>query len=274
MNYKVDKEKLKLECSNYNFDNVYQEINLNSAMNNFINIIQQLIANNSIKRLIPRNKFIIKPWITIGMLRCIGTRDRMHKKIKTNENDAVLKISYLRYRNYCNNFLKNLKKQYERDQLIQSKNNSKKLWSTIKSITNNNNKNQLPLQLLTTDQNPKDAVTKINKYFSNIGKRLSEMIPSHLHNYKKVTKPPLNSFVLLPIDNAEVERTIQLLKSDCSPGWDQISAEVLKSISEFITPVLTNLIIRCFDAGVFPHALKKAVVHPVYKTGDRGSVSN
>lgn len=273
-NFKIDKEKLKSECLKYNFDKVCQEANLNTAMNNFIRTIQQLIANNSIKRLIPRNKFTIKPWVTLGMLRCIRTRDRMHKKIKTSKNDVILKISYKRYRNYCNNLLKKLKKQYERDQLISSKNNSKKLWSTIKTITNNNNKNQLPLQLLTTDTNPKDAINKINEYFSNIGKRLSDMIPSHFPSFNKTTEPPLNSFVLLPTDNEEIERAIQLLKSDCSPGWDQISAEVLKHISKSITPVLTNLINRCFDAGVFPDALKRGVVQPIHKAGDKGCVSN
>lgn len=273
INLKIDIDKLKSECNNLKFDIVYQETNVNTAINNFINIIQLLIANNSIKRLIPRNKIIIKPWITTGMLRCIRTRDKMHMKLKTN-NDVILKISYLRYRNYCNNLLKKLKKQYERSQLIMSKNNSKKLWSTIKTITNNNKNKQIPLQLLTTHKTPKESINNTNEYFSNIGKRLSNMIPPHISCVKKISKPPLNSFVLLPTDIEEVERTLQLLKSDCSPGWDQISADILKKISVSITPVLTDLINRCFVLGVFPLALKRAVVHPIHKAGDRGSVSN
>lgn len=271
---KINSESLITACENYNFEEIYKETNLNVAMNKYITIIQQLISNNSLRKIIPRSKYIIKPWITSGVLRCIRTRDRMHKKIKLNTNDDILKITYKRYRNFCNNLLKKLKKQYEKEQLVKSKNNPKHLWTSIKTITNTNKLNHPPLELLKTDPNPITAINTANTYFSHIGKELAERIPTHLPSFENVSKPPLNSFVLLPTDSEEVKAEILSLKSDCSPGWDQISAKILKTIYKPLTPVLTHIINKSFESGTFPDALKKAVVIPIFKAGNRESVNN
>lgn len=72
----------------------------------------------------------------------------------------------------------------------------------------------------------------------------------------------------------EVERLILSLKSDCAVGWDGISSGFLKQHKDILVPPLTYIFNLCLDTGVFPDWFKKALVHPVFKSGDRDRVEN
>lgn len=60
--------------------------------NSFIEITINIIKNNTQLIKSPRNKFIIKPSVSPGLLRCIKSTDLMHKKLTTTNK---------RYRNFC-----------------------------------------------------------------------------------------------------------------------------------------------------------------------------
>lgn len=64
------------------------------------------------------------------------------------------------------------------------------------------------------------------------------------------------------------------LKSESAPGWDNVPTTFLKFVNEMVVPVISHLVNLCFELGTFPAALKKAIITPVYKSGDKGDVSN
>lgn len=186
-------------------------------------ITKCLIDNTSYKK-IPKSKRILKPWITPGILRCIQNRNKLQSKLRKDSYNEILKITYIRYRNYCNNLIKKLKRQYERDLLADSVGNSKKLWNNIKSITQCNKSYVDNSALLSIKPNPNESVKYVNNYFANIGKDLACRINSKsnhnkLNKYKSnKTLPQLNSFVLSDTDSHEVEKTLMSLKSESAPG--------------------------------------------------------
>lgn len=79
---------------------------------------------------------------------------------------------------------------------------------------------------------------------------------------------------ILDTDETEIESIILSLRSDSSTGCDGISPSVLKSSREFIIPAVTHICNTSFRTGVFPKALKKALVHPIYKSGDKNNLAN
>lgn len=82
------------------------------------------------------------------------------------------------------------------------------------------------------------------------------------------------SFFLFPVTPADVLTAIVNLK-EASPGIDQISARHLKLVVGVICEPLSVIINLAFKNGIFPNSLKVAkVIIPVYKKGDRLSVSN
>lgn len=238
----------------------------------FIHTLTSIINDNTITKKIPNSKRIIKPWITMGMLRCIKNRNKLQKQSRNDPYNEIQKITYTRYRNYCNNLIKKLKRKYERDLLAASVTKNKILWKNIKNITYSNKIKSQNLELLNIKPTSHDSINYINDYFANIGKQLAQQIHPSLNNAHIPVYPdtsPLNTFVLIDTDITEVNDILTNLKSDSAPGWDNISTKFLKFVRKEVVPVITHLANLCLQQGVFPALLKQSIITPVYKGGQR-----
>jgi hypothetical protein len=242
-----------------------------------INTIRRCLSESTIITLVPRNNRIIKPWITQGLLRCIRNRNNMQKSCRSNPDNIVLKITYKRYRNYCNNIIRKLKHKYEKEQLTKASRNPRKIWKAINTIANRKQDKVENTELLHIRNSPSDSVNAVNQYFSDIGKALAEVILSQNSQFSAVSNKPattVNSFVLFETDPSEVSRILFNLKTSSAPGWDNIPTQFLKLANDTLVPIISHLANLCFNQGVFPNALKQAVITPVYKSGNRDNVSN
>lgn len=222
---------------------------------------------------------ILKPWMTPGLLRCVRHRNKLHKKCNDDPENSILKTSYKRYRNYCTLIIRKTKMAYERTQLEECGHNPKKMWDTIKSITNTKKTTSPPFELLKQKPNTNGRqINNINKFFVEVGQSLADKIDSHLDDALLGDAIPTQthhrSFVLLKTDCKEVFAIISNLKNVSSTTSDQISSKLLKMAKCIITPALTHIFNLCFEFGVFPTALKKSIIHPIHKKGNRDSVNN
>lgn len=64
------------------------------------------------------------------------------------------------------------------------------------------------------------------------------------------------------------------LKSDSAPGWDGVTAKYLKYAKNEIIPIITHLANLCFKKGIFPSSLKKSIITPIHKNGDKDNINN
>lgn len=244
----------------------------------FVDKLRYYLLQNTITTLIPRNNRIIKPWISLGILRCIQNRNNMQRKLRSDPNNDILKLTYRRYRNHCNNLIKKLKRKYDREQIDKASKDSKKMWQAVNNITHRKQRNTQNIDLLDIKPSPQDSVNYINNYFSNIGKTLAEeIISSNLSQDSgtfTLTDSQASSFVLLETDPREVHGILMSLKTESAPGWDNISTKFLKSSHEVVVPIISHLANLCFTQGTFPPTLKKAIITPVYKGGNRDDACN
>lgn len=264
-----------IECCD--FSNIMKIQDPDQATNELINKLSLIVTRNTIPRTIPCKQRLIKPWITIGLLRCIRNRDRMHKKANKERHNSILKLTYLRYRNFCNNLLKKLKTEYEEKEFLKAKNNPKQMWRAIRNVTDTRQDTLSPTNLLKLENSPSESVNSINTYFAQVGKNLASKIslnPNPSSPSTSNTFTICNSMVLLETDEEEVECLIENLRTDSAPGWDGISPKLIKSTRQILVTPITHICNLALSTGIFPKALKKAIVHPIYKSGDRGSVNN
>lgn len=243
-----------------------------------ITLITDCLNENTKTTNVPRSKRILKPWITEGILKCIKNRNILQKKSRKEPTNEILKISYRRYRNFCNNLIKKLKKQYEYDLLNKAKGNNKTLWNCIKHITNYHNKQKNNnVELLNLKNTPKESANYINNYFNNVGRTLAEQIKTNLpqqsHNYDDIPSQA-NSIGVIDIEPFEIESIINSLKTESAVGWDKIPTRFLKLAKPVLVPLLVCLGNLIFDQGIFPRDLKRSIIHPIYKSGDRGDINN
>ena len=116
----------------------------------------------------------------------------------------------------------------------------------------------------------KEIANEFNKYFVNIGTRLTENIelPYDKKHTDYLLNPSQTVFEFKPITIDNVTRTIDSLKPKSSKGIDKISNKLLKFVKKELVSPITNLINNMFRDGEFPDALKVAKVTPIYKDKD------
>lgn len=272
-------KRFEHDLRNIDFAPIYNSADANESMSYLINNVELAILRNTATVKIKNRHFNIKPWITPGLVRCIRHRDKLHHRAKRFPDNLDLQLTYKRYRNFCNKLLKKLKIDYDKGVLQQAGNNSKKLWQHIKNITYTSKQQESCSNLLHTDTSPLLSANNVNDYFVNVGKNLANQLQSNCKNRITTSFPHTNSyteksFVLLDTDEHEIGQIIAGMRDGCAVGCDNISNRLLKTYKHVFVPPLTHIFRRCLYEGIFPKCLKKAVVVPIFKSGDKESVNN
>lgn len=273
------------DLTNFDYSSILYSKNPNIASEIFVHIISDIISKHTRLVKISSKKRLLKPWISPGLLRCIRNRDKLYKKYKKNPGNLTHKLIYTRYRTFCNNLLKKVKREYHQTEFQKVRGNPKKAWSMINKIANINKKPSSANNLLKIHDDPSLSVDSVNTYFASIGEILASKIPSPIKlNTSNYTSnpaqftgkpcPPSNSMVLYTVEYDEILHVIHSLKDNCALGWDGISTSIIKATRKVLTPILCHIFNLSFTTGVFPQIFKKALVHPIFKSGDRDSVSN
>lgn len=271
---KIDYQAVKDDIESYDFGSILQSSDANKAAELLVSGLNSIITKHSTIVKVPRKKQIIKPWMTPGLLRCIRNRDSMHKKVKKEPTNLVLDTTYKRYRNFCTNLLRKLKTLHERNELKKSKTNPKSLWTKLKEISYTKKISSSSTALLQTAGTPELAVNSVNAYFAQIGQNLANKIKPLNQTQQKLPASSPNSLAMLEVTASDILGIINSLRDDCAVGWDGISSKILKLNANALVPTITHICNLSVSSGVFPAVFKKAIVHPIYKSGDRNSVSN
>lgn len=273
---KVDYPSVYTAISNTDFSTIMHILDADMAAQMLVSLLGSIIQQHTITRPIPSKIRILKPWITNGLLRCIRNRDAMCRKLKTDPNNYTFKLTFVRYRNFCNKLLKRLKHAYEKTELQKAKNNPKETWKVIKNIIQSNSTDNTPSKLLNIGPDKNASVNMINNYFANIGIDLAQKILSNRQNLTNTEGDVSvrDSLVLMPTDECEVEQIIRTLRCDAAAGWDEIPTKLLQKCSNCLVPAITHICNIAMSSGVFPKVFKRAIVHPIFKSGDRDDVNN
>ena len=119
-----------------------------------------------------------------------------------------------------------------------------------------------------------DIANAFNDFFSSVGRNLDNSIPLSSVDPLRYINVNSSSFFLQPVSPLEINYHIKKLKNS-KQDLNTISIEILKdSCNGVLSLVLSDVINVCFEKGVFPNSLKKAIVLPLYKKGDQATLSN
>lgn len=102
----------ELECTDFRF--ILNSDDAETASNDLVRTLSAAVQKHTSVIKVPSRLRIIKPWVTPGLLKCIHHRDNLYKRTKKQPQNEMLCFIYKRYKNYCNNLLKKIKKEYER----------------------------------------------------------------------------------------------------------------------------------------------------------------
>lgn len=271
-------EQTIIDIESADFSTILRCNDPNIATDILLSSIKIIIDKNTNSYKAPRRKRNLKTWITPGLMRCMYKRDQLHLHHRQDPDNTSVKLKYIEYRNTCNDILKRLKRAHDRNRLNSTLNNPKKRWKTIRSITYSEPSKEKPNDLLKIASTPTDAVNLVNNYFANVGKNLAnKILNSNIHSPHtncSSDNSPVNSMGLLPCTETEVSNIIAGLKTDCAVGWDGVSTKILKLAKHILIPIITHICNLSLTTGIFPTSLKKALIHPIHKSGPKDQFSN
>ena len=113
---------------------------------------------------------------------------------------------------------------------------------------------------------PQKIAEHLNKFFCNVGKKLSDKIrPS---NNEEIKLPTMNSKSIFfePTNHHEIENIICNMKNK-NGGNDNINAKTLKTL-------VVHLIDLCITKAIWPDALKSADVIPIHESKEKHIATN
>ena len=225
-----------------------------------------------------KTKNILSPWITKGIMKSSKQKQKLYIKFLKNKSTRN-ETNYKNYKNLFEKIKNNSKKNHYSSLILQYQGNVKKTWSIMKEIIGKNklHSNNSPQRLTINGEdiyNEQEIASNFNDFFVNVGPNLAKSITKSKNSFTSYIKSKPSYFEHTELTMKELDLAFSVLKTNKSPGYDDISSNVIRNCYENIKPVLFHIFSKSINTGIFPDALKIAKVLPVFKSGDDFLLSN
>lgn len=219
----------------------------------------------------------ITPWINRNLSKLKNYKENLltlrRKKPKTvgieeklKRISKIIKEAY----NTSMNF-------YYTDNLENIKHQPSKSWAFLNKTLGRNQKKEINIK--DSDGNPivddKQKAEAFNNYFLqsiiDLKAEIQHFPDDNFNMFSSVTRHE-DSFQLSNTTPAEIEHIITHLSLRKSPGFDNVSATILRKCRHCLTQNLVNIFNSMINTGVYPSVLKMHKVTPIPKENNASSV--
>ena len=263
------------------YNSTNELIDAHSLWNKFENIFVETVNMHAPLRYMSRkqSKFHTKPWITKAIRKSIKTKNKLLKKL-IKDKKTEFSVYFKTYRNLLTKVKEISKHLYFKQEIFNSKSNSKKLWSTINNIVCIKKPKNSGINCIENsdhDQifNSKDIAESLNKYFISIPNKLLQSTNNLSHkDFNIKIKTVSNSIFINPFTEGSIKSQILNMKTSKAYSSDSPRIQFLQASAEIISPVIALIFNQCIKEGVFPDSLKIAEVVPIFKKGCKTNPNN
>lgn len=273
----VDKKRVQKEIEKTNWkilDNIEDPVRLYTEL---VSKFKE-IYSNSIKIYEKTTKDFSSPWVNNKVKNEIRLKSALLKQWRNNKNNILLYETYKKQRNIVTNTIKKEKRKYLFRLFNQANGNVKKMWSLINEIMNRKirqpNDEILKKNFQTNDL--MNLSNLFNKDFLHKIKELREQNRGTLFNVREIEynkHGEQSSMFIRKAKEKDIDKIITNLNKT-GPGMDGIRLQDLTQNRMIFTPILTKLINLMLNTATIPDKLKISCVSPLYKKGEKNSLSN
>ena len=258
----------------YFFDDIDSQVETFNSL--FLDVLDQ---HAPIKRL--KIKSRSNPFITPEIKQLMKTRDRWHRKaIQTN--DKLCWNGYRFFRQEMKRELRLAEKIHVRNEIANGRGNTNATWKILNRCMSRGT-----VKRPSTLEDHETLANTFNMYFTSVGELtaykanlitreygLDEECGSRGESIDTGLHDETEAFEFQDVKETDVKSVIKSLVANKAPGYDKISARVLKDSCESIAPVISRLVNNSFKMAAFPKAWKIAEVIPVPKEGNSEEPAN
>jgi hypothetical protein len=214
-----------------------------------------------------------KPWCKPKYRQQIRKQHRLYKKKKNNPTPANIK-AHAQYRNKLNKTILQAKREHIAELLEKTRKDPRKQATILKTIIPGKGQPRTsPTTILYQNQtytDPKDIANALNDHYITIGHKTSETIPHH-QQHDSISTPKIHHppFILQPTTLDVVTDTMNKINPNKARDIFKITPAILKDLTPFISPILTELYNRAISEHKYPDSLKITKVIEIYKNDDK-----
>lgn len=286
---KINMNVLRLKVEKERWSTVLDSNDAEICATNFEDILNShLLTASEEKHYKSNSKFRkIKPWITHGIIVSIRKKEKLFHLTKKYSQNSQITIYYKKYRNNLTYLIKKTKENYYGQKLNEAGTDNKLIWNVIKDVLgkkkhtyNKIGKIMDDKNIINTDKEPIKCANLFNNYFSTVGVKLAKNINLDYHRnmhdgVDTIPSTAMHSFSeFKKITEEETKIIINNLRSSSSPGYDKITVDLLKILSDHLLKPITHIINTSFENGKFPSNYKTTIVTPIFKSGNEMEISN
>ena len=189
--------------------------------------------------------------MTKGLLKSSKRKQKLYDKFvkkRSPRNKNIFRV----YKSLFQSLKKKSKKNYYSRLLENYYNDIRKSWDVIKEIIGGAKSTK---RMIIDDQEIFDQgkiANSFNKFFVDIGRKLASMIPELHTKFDQYLNPHQTFMGEANLTDDELKEALRSLKSNKSPGYDNISSNVVNETSDILKYIF-NL---SLPPGIFPENLK------------------
>ena len=265
--------------SEVHWGNLYSISNHNDAYEYFLKVLSGIYnLAFPLKMFSVKRKTLQNPWMTKGILKSSKRKQKLYEtfvKKRSPRNENIYKA----YKSLFESLNEKLKKNYYTRRLENYQNDIRKSWDVIKEIIGGvkSTKGIFPKRMIIDDQEISDQGKRascFNKFFVDIGPKLALMIPELQIKFDQYLNPHQSFMDEANLTDDEVKEALRSLKPNKSPGYDNISSNVVNETSDIFFTLLKYIFNLSLQQGIFPENLKIAEVFPIYKKDEEFLLTN
>lgn len=272
-----EKVKQKISCTDWDF--LALETDLNRKYQKFVCKITSTIESETVtKKTNPRLKKRA-PWASRKLAQLTVDQKNIFKTSRRFPDNPEWKAALKRIQKQIKVQAKLDKKQFYDAEFERHRHDPKKYWAVIKKAISNGRPKISEIRIcdscVTVEGNEQRVADTFNRFFTDTIKNLTLKYGSFDsdHNIGLGTRTIESCFVA-ETTPFEIQTIISKLPNTSSVGDDGIPTGFVKQNAEALSAPLALLFNESLSTGIFPDLFKKAVVVPLFKSGDRLDISN
>ena len=228
-----------------------------------------------------------QPWMTSDILDHIKQRDKAFYNYRKNKSDETFSL-FSRIRNETQKLVFKAKRDYFKNKLNDSQNDSKSLWKILKSLglpskKSNESSSKIVLNIdgeITFDN--LKVSEEFNSFYTNVASKLVDKLPTpsrffsdcFVFNFYSSKGVVPNNFSFKLVSEVKIFKHLNCLSSSKATGLDGIPARFVKDGASIIAGPLSHIVNLSIIQGSVPDSLKLARVTPLFKKNDKTQVGN
>lgn len=250
------------------------------AFDNFIDIFSNHLSSCTSQ--VTRSKsHKLNVWMSNYLLNLLRKRNKFCQLAKKHPTNSRLRNYSLKLCELVHQNIDLSKKRFYKNQFRLNGKSARKNWKTVNEIITgypeSNDIKEINSQLGYNVSDPATIANEFNEYFTSVGSNNISTVDLATTDKERLimdSNNTVNSFYFSPITPCELYYVINSLKEKSSPGIDGITNSVIKPLACFLVDVLAFIFNLSVETGTFPLYLKKAVVIPLFKKGDKSCINN